>query len=61
MSDHGHHHHAHTHDHDHTHRGGLWRWVPHALTPHSHDAADRIVRIESGRIVAQTAPVAAMA
>ena len=45
MSDHTHAHpRAHRdHDHDHDHHGrGVWRFVPHALTPHSHDAADRI-------------------
>ncbi len=44
MSDHAHdHHHRHDHHHGHGHPArGLWRFVPHALTPHSHDAADRI-------------------
>ncbi|GAA2063838.1 cation diffusion facilitator family transporter [Williamsia deligens] len=33
----------HDHHHDHDHPATGWRrWVPHALTPHSHDAADRI-------------------
>jgi len=41
--DHEHdHEHGHGHEHDHDHAHGLWGSVRHALTPHSHDAADSI-------------------
>ena len=38
------HHHEHDldHPHDHAHSGGLWGWLRHALTPHSHDSADSL-------------------
>ena len=34
--------HEHDHEHEHEHAHGLWGSVRHALTPHSHDAADSI-------------------
>ena len=34
--------HEHEHDHQHEHAHGLWGALRHALTPHSHDAADSI-------------------
>jgi cation diffusion facilitator family transporter len=41
--DHQHdHEHDHEHDHAHQHDHGLWGALRHALTPHSHDAADSI-------------------
>lgn len=41
--DHGHaHDHAHDHTDDHDHAHGLWGRLRHAVTPHSHDAADSI-------------------
>ena len=39
---HGGEHHNHDHDHDHDHGPGGWARVRHAVTPHSHDAADSI-------------------
>jgi cation diffusion facilitator family transporter len=43
-NDHDEHHHDHDHDHghEHDHPHGLWGTIRHALTPHSHDAADSI-------------------
>lgn len=32
----------HHHEHDHGHHGGLWARIRHAITPHSHDAANSI-------------------
>ena len=43
--DHGHDHGGHGHDHgdhDHDHGSGLWAQIKHAITPHSHDAAEAI-------------------
>ncbi|HET7798859.1 MAG TPA: cation diffusion facilitator family transporter [Humibacillus xanthopallidus] len=34
--------HDHDHEHDHDHARGLWGTIRHAVTPHSHDAADSI-------------------
>lgn len=48
MSQHDHHHphlhdhDHHDHDHDHLHGESIWARLRHALTPHSHDAADKV-------------------
>lgn len=53
--DHGHDHgdHGHGHDHgehgDHVHGTGVWAQIKHAITPHSHDAIDKIQTSEEAR------------